>query len=151
MALLDTRLKEVIGLRRQENPDVADAIAAGGYKVARARYLFASEGGAQGDISLGVTIPSGAIITHGFMKVVTPPTGVGASIAVKVEGAGDIIAAAALSGAPWSTTGRKSIIPAGTGATSVETTAARAVTVTVSAADLTAGDFSVYLFYIDTD
>jgi hypothetical protein len=119
-------------------------------KVARGRYDFAVAGGAQGDIDLTSTaqIPSGAYITHGFVEVDTVVTGTSATVAVKVEGAGDIVAAAAISGAPWSTTGRKTIIPVATGATVVKTTAARKIQATVATADLTAGAFDVVLFYV---
>lgn len=120
-------------------------------KAARGRFSFTTDGGAQGDIDLTSTaqIPSGAYITHGFVEVDTVLTSGGAAtVAVKVEGAGDIVAAAAVSGAPWSTTGRKSIVPVATGATSVKTTAARKIQATVATADLTAGAFDVVLFYV---
>lgn len=127
----------------------------GGYpqapvRVARARYDFAVDGGAIGDITISAAniFPAGAYILSGFVEVDTAVTGSGASVAVNVEGAGDIVAAAAISGAPWSTTGRKSIVPAGTGATSVKTTAARSIVATVSAAVLTAGAFDVVLQYV---
>lgn len=120
-------------------------------KCARARWDFSVDGGATGDISIGPTgqIPSGAYITHGFVEVDTAVTGgASAELAIKVEGAADIVASAVVSGAPWSTTGRKSIVPAGTGATSVKTTAARTITATVAVAALTAGVVDVVLFYV---
>lgn len=127
----------------------------GGYpqapvRVVRARYDFTVDGGAVGDITISAAnaLPAGAYILSGFVEVDTAVTGSGASVAVNVESAGDIVAAAAISGAPWSTTGRKSIIPAGTGATSVKTTAARSIVATVSAAVLTAGAFDVVLLYV---
>lgn len=128
----------------------------GGYTTAalrsvRARYDFAVDGGAVGDIDLtrSAQIPSGAVILGGFLEVDTAPTSGGsATIAIKVEGAGDIVAAAAIGGAPWSTTGRKSVVPVFTGATTVKTTAARKVTATVATAALTAGVFDVVLFFI---
>jgi len=122
---------------------------AAGVQVARGRYDFAVDGGAVGDIDLtsSAQIPANAVITHGFMEVDTAVVGSGASVAIKVEGAADIVAAAAVSGAPWSSTGRKSVIPVATGATSVKTTAARKIQATVSAAVLTAGAFDVVLFY----
>jgi hypothetical protein len=55
-----------------------------------------------------------------------------------------------VSGAPWSTTGRKSVIPVFTGATSLKTTAARDVSIVIGTAALTAGGFTVYLAYIAT-
>jgi hypothetical protein len=123
----------------------------GGLGMAEATYSFAVNGGAVGDITLtqGDTIPSGAIILGGLVEVTTALTSGGAAtVAIKVEGAGDIVAAAAISGAPWSTTGRKSVIPVFTGATSVKTTAARSIVATVATAALTAGVFNVYLVYL---
>ncbi len=121
-----------------------------GVKSVRGRYDFAVDGGAVGDIDLtSASIPANAVVLGGFVEVDTVPTSGGsATIAVKVEGAGDIIAAAAISGAPWSTTGRKSVIPVFTGATTVKTSAARKVQATVATAALTAGVFDVVLFYV---
>jgi hypothetical protein len=119
-------------------------------KVARGRYDFAVDGGTIGDINLTVTsqIPANAVILGGFCEVDTAVTSGGSgTLAIKVEGAGDIVAGAAVSGAPWSTTGRKSVIPAFTGATTVKTTAARKIVATVAVADLTAGAVDVVLFY----
>lgn len=120
-------------------------------KVARGRYDFAVDGGAVGDIDLtsSAQIPANAYVLFGFVEVDTVPTSGGsATVAVKVEGAADLVAAAAISGAPWSTTGRKSIVPVATGATSVKTTAARKIQATVATAALTAGVFDVVLFYV---
>ena len=61
--------------------------------------------------------------------------------------AADLQAAAAVSGAPWSSTGRKSIVPAGTGATTVKTPAKRNLALTIAAAALTAGKGRVVVFY----
>lgn len=128
----------------------------GGYptpslKVARARWDFSVDGGAVGDIAIGSTgqIPAGAYIVGGYAQVDTAVTGGGsATLAIKVEGAGDIVAAAAVSGAPWSTTGFKDIVPDSTGSTVVVTTAARTITATVGTAALTAGVVDVVLFYV---
>ena len=125
-------------------------------KEAAGEYDFAVDGGAvstitlrsAGGSSLGGIIPNGSIITGGFVEVDTAVTSGGAAtVAVSIEGAGDLVAAAAVSGAPWPTTGRKSIIPAGTGATSVKTSAQRSLTITVATAALTAGKFRVVVFY----
>lgn len=118
--------------------------------IVRGRYDFAVDGGAVGDINLtsGTPIPANAIILGGFCEVDTAATSGGAgTLAIKVEGAGDIVAAAAVSGAPWSTTGRKSVVPVFTGATTVKTTAARNIVGTVATAALTAGVVDVVLFY----
>lgn len=123
----------------------------GGLRAARGDYSFATDGGAVGTIALigSTAIPSGSVIVGGLVEVTTALTSGGAAtVALQIEGAGDLVAAAAVSGAPWSTTGRKSVIPAFTGATSLKTTAARDISAVVAAAALTAGAFTVYVFYI---
>lgn len=128
----------------------------GGYptldvKAVRGRYDFSVDGGAIGDIDLtrSAVIPAGAYVIGGWVEVDTVPTSGGAAtVAVKVEGAGDIVAAAAISGAPWSSTGRKDIVPDFTGSAVVKTTAARKIQATVATAALTAGVFDVVLFYV---
>lgn len=122
-------------------------------KVFVGEYDFAVDGGAvstialRGSGALGSQIPSGAVITGGYVEVDTAVTSGGAAtVAITSEGAGDLVAAAAVSGAPWSTTGRKSIVPAATGATSVKTSAARTLSATIAAAALTAGKFRVVVF-----
>jgi hypothetical protein len=125
----------------------------GALKWVRARYSFAADGGAVGAIALvgSTVIPSGAAILGGFVDVITPPTSGGAAtIAIQIEAANDIVTAAAISGAPWSTAGRKSVIPVFTGATTVKTTAARDISAVVATAALTAGVFDVYIAYIET-
>lgn len=120
--------------------------------VAVAEYSFATHGGAIGDIALaGDTLPAGAIITDVLLHIDTIPTSVGAAtIAVKAEGAADLQAAAAISGAPWSTTGAKrGSLDADTAP--VKTTAARTITATVAAVALTAGRFRVLATYIELD
>lgn len=122
------------------------------YKAIRGRYDFSVDGGAVSDIVISATgqIPAGAYITHGFIETDTALTSGGsATVAVKVEAAGDVVAAAtAISGAPWSTTGLKSVVPVATGATAIKTTAARSITITIATAALTAGVFDVVLFYV---
>ena len=118
--------------------------------IARCKYKFSDDAGAIGDINLfgEAAIPSGAVIIEAGLDVIVAPTSGGApTVALKIEGAGDLQAAAAISGAPWSTTGRKNLIPQGF-ATSVKTTAARDVVMTIATATLTAGEFDVYLKYL---
>lgn len=129
----------------------AGANGLGVMRVAKATYDFAVKGGAQGAISLDTTIPAKAVIVGGFMRVITQLTGVGASVAVSVESANDIQAAAAIAGAPWSTTGLKAIVPKANTPESTGVllaTTAKPVVATVSAADLTAGKFEVFLYYV---
>jgi hypothetical protein len=128
---------------------VGNTVAPGGLpsdKILRATYDFAVHGGAVGSISLPLTVPSGVIVSDGMLDVITAPTSGGsATVAVQLNAADDIVAAAAISGAPWSTTGLKNIVPVGTAATAVKTTASRTLTAVVGTAALTAGKFDVYL------
>jgi hypothetical protein len=121
------------------------------FRTARARYDFSVDGGATGAISIGPTgqIPSGAVITGGFVQVDTAVTSGGSgALAIHVEAANDIVSSAAVSGAPWSTTGFKDIVPDATGSTAVVTTAARTITATIATAALTAGVVDVVLYYV---
>jgi hypothetical protein len=125
-------------------------------KEAKGEYDFAVDGGAVGTIvlrasaddALGNDIPAGSVITGGYIEVDTAVTSGGAAtLGANSEAAGDIFGAIVVSGAPWSTTGRKSIIPAATGVTSVKTTVRRSLAVTVAVAALTAGKLRVVVFY----
>lgn len=122
-------------------------------KTFSGEYDFAVDGGVIGTIPLRATpgsqgdLPVGAIIEAGFLEVDTALVGAGASVGVQAEGAGDVVGVAVISGAPWSTTGRKSIIPVATGATTVKTTARRSPAMVISGANLTAGKFRVVLHY----
>jgi hypothetical protein len=121
-------------------------------KVVQAEYDFAVDGGGTGTISLrsvagdimGNTLPAGSVITHGYIDVQTAVLSATGTVAINVEGAGDILAATAQAGL---TVGRKSIVPAATGATTVATTAIRSIQATIGTAALTAGKFRVVLFY----
>lgn len=123
-------------------------------KEARGEYDFAVDGGAIATLNLrgfGAAsnfIPAGSYIMGGFIEVDTAVTSGGAAtIAVNGNTAGDLLAAAAVSGAPWSTTGLKSILPAFTGATAVKTTADRSLAIAIAAATVTAGKFRVIVLY----
>ena len=112
-----------------------------------AQYDFAVHGGTQGSINFG-GLPSGTVILGGFLLVETVLTSGGAATAgISSEGAGDIIAATVISGAPWSTTGKKAIIPKANTpeSTSITLTANRNLALVVATADLTAGKFKLYL------
>jgi len=119
-------------------------------KYAKFTFDFAVQGGVVGTIALtGAKLPANAIIMDGIVDVVTPLTGATATAAVQVEGANDTVTAAAISGAPWSTTGRKDVVEAGTAATSVKVTTAKVPSIVIGTANLTAGKFNVYLRYIN--
>lgn len=118
--------------------------------VAKFVYDFAAQGGAVGNIVMqGEALPDDAVIWDGFVDVITVPTsGGGATIALTTgQTANDLITAAAIAGAPWSTAGLKAIVPVGTQATAIRTTAARAPTLVVGTAALTAGRIILFIEY----
>lgn len=125
-----------------------------GLKTAQGEYSFAVDGGAistitlRGGGALGGTIPAGSVIMGGYIEVDTLLTSGGAAtVSVNSEAAGDLQAAITVAGAPWSTTGRKAIVPVFTAATSVKTTVARSLAITIAAFTVTAGVFRVVVFY----
>ncbi len=134
--------------------NTTEGAGVGRLKSVRGDYSFAVDGGAVSTIALigSPAIPSGAIITGGFIEITTTLTSGGAAtIAVQVEAAGDICAATAV--ASW-TAGRKNVLPARTSgsltaSTSVKTTAARDISIVIAAAALTAGVFKVVLQYVE--
>ena len=120
-------------------------------KTWKGSYSFAVDGGAVSTITLRSNdgpIPVGSYILTGILEVTTAlDSGGSATAAVTVEAANDLVTATAFGSSPWSTTGRKSLIPVATGATSIKTTAARTPAVVIATAALTAGVFNVILTY----
>ena len=109
-----------------------------------ARWDFDSDGGAVGDIGLGVVVPAGTIILDGIINVLDPITSDGAAtIALKVEGAADILVAVVLG--TIGGLGLYDVVPVGTAATMVKATVDRTITLTVATAALTAGFLVVSL------
>lgn len=145
------------GAQPRTSDPTADAVtgasfAAGALRVARARYSFAADGGAIGTVALmgAALIPNNAVIVATLINVLTIPTSGGAAtVALGVEADGDQQAAAAISGAPWSTTGWKWATQTFTTAPDV-TTAARDISMAIATAALTAGVIDVYVFYLAT-
>jgi hypothetical protein len=101
---------------------------------------------------LGVTIPDAAVIVGGFQQVVTAFTSAGstATVAMHAQGANDLQTAAAVSGAPYSTTGLKAIVPKANTpeTTGILLTAARELTATVAVEALTAGKAHIWVYYV---
>lgn len=102
----------------------------------------------------GVTIPANAIVVGGFVNVNTAFTSASTNtgtIAISVEAANDILTAAAVSGAPYSTIGRKAIVPKANTpeSTSVLATTAKEITCTVAVAALLTGKLTGYLYYVE--
>ena len=120
-------------------------------KTWKGSYSFAVDGGAVSTITLRSDdgpIPIGSYILTGILEVTTAlDSGGSATAALTVEAANDLVTATAFGSAPWSTTGRKSVVPVATGATSVKTTAERNPALVVATAALTAGVFNLILTY----
>lgn len=119
-------------------------------KTLQAEYDFAVDGGAVSTITMrgvdgqGNELPADAVVEMGYIDVETAVASATGTVALAAEGAADILAATAQAGL---TVGRKSIIPAGTGASAVKTTVRRNLTMTIATAALTAGKFRLVLFY----
>lgn len=118
-------------------------------RVSIAQYDFATDGGAIGAITVPCHgIPAGAIITSGMVYVDTAPVGVGASVAIHVLTAEDLLAATAITSLTLAA--MLDIVPVGTAATAILATAnITQVTFTISAAALTAGKITVQLEFLD--
>jgi hypothetical protein len=134
---------------------VGDVVGLGSLRVAR--FVFDAGIAANRTAEAhgtGVTLPIHAIVVGGFIDVNTKfdsdATDAG-TIAISVQGANDIISAAAVSGAPFSTVGRKAIVPKANTpeSTSVKCTAAREITCTVAIEPLLSGKLTGYLYYVE--
>jgi hypothetical protein len=114
-------------------------------------YDFAVDGGAVGTIVLRSNdgpIPSGSYVTQVVLDVLTAfTTAASGTGAITVEAANDVVSATIVSGAPYSTTGLKSTIQVGTGATMLKTSAARSPSFVIATGALTAGKFRLVLTY----
>lgn len=135
----------------------AGRFVVGGYgrgskQAIRYDYDFAVDGGAVGAIPLRgqQAIPSGAIITEALLNVATALTGGTATDTIQLdsEAAADLQAAAARNAAPWATTGAKRVTLTAAAAP-VKTTAARTPALTVNATAITAGKFSLIVWFVE--
>ncbi len=101
----------------------------------------------------GVKIPANAIIVGGFFEVNTAFTSTNstATITISVASANDIQTAAAVSGAPFSTIGRKAIVPKANTpeSTSIKPTSEAEITCTVAVEALLTGKLTGYLQYVE--
>ena len=133
-----------LNLLDADSTEPADGAWAATTRWAKAEYDFATDGGGQGDIALGVTIPDNAIVIGGFLEGITAVTSGGsATVAIKLQSAADILAATGKA----SLTGTAVIPGAAVMSAPFKLTAARVVTITVATADLTAGKFNVWIEY----
>ncbi|SRR6266566_425992 len=115
-------------------------------------YSFATDGGAISTIilrSASGAIPIGSYILEAFMEVTTGfTTGTAATAALQVEAANDLQTATIVSGAPYSTTGIKALVPVFTAATMIKTTADRAPSIVIATGTVTAGVLHLIIFYV---
>lgn len=133
-------------------------VNAAGLQVIRAHYDYALAGGSVGTIALLATvgglgatpIPDNFVAILGFLNITSALTSGGsATAALQLNVANDLLSAVAYSGSPWSSTGKKSLTLLGTGATMLETTAARDISLVIGGAALTAGVFDVVLLGVE--
>lgn len=124
------------------------------FKVYVGEYDFAVDGGAISTIPLRAgsgsqgPIPANAVVFAGYNEVLTLfTTGTAATAALTVEGANDLQTATIVSGAPYSTTGVKSIVPVATGAAAIKTTAVRSPSIVIATGTITAGKLRLVLLY----
>lgn len=115
-------------------------------------FDFDKQGGAVGTYNLGVRIPNGAVVVNAFGTCLTAFTSANstATIAVQTNAANDIFTAAAVSGAPWSTTGQKLAIPdLATVADYKTMTAEREVKLLIAVEAITAGKANFFIFFVN--
>lgn len=123
---------------------------------AKFSYDFATQGGASGNITLlGDPLPKNAVLWDGCVDVITALTsagdGDGTAALSTSQSANDIVSAASVAGAPWSTTGLKATVPTGAYNTAIKMTAQRAPILVVAGHDLTAGKFNLLIEYFLSD
>ena len=114
--------------------------------VVKATYDVASSGGTVGDKLLGVKIPSGAIVTRVFYKILTAFTSTGnnGTLALKLQSAGDLLAAVDAD----TLAGIGSGIPDNAVANMLSLTAEREVTATVATNALLTGKVDIFVEYV---
>jgi hypothetical protein len=98
-----------------------------------------------------VDLPAKAIVTRVYSEVITTFTSAtdAATIALSIEGAGDVKAALAISnGANFWDAGLHDCLQAGAAANFIKLTAARKIVATVAVEALTAGKMAIYAEYI---
>lgn len=131
-------------------------------------YDFAVDGGATGTLTCPLAIPDNAIVVDGWVDVLSAVTSgtSAATVALSTgQGAGDLIAAIAVSGAPFSTTGIKGTLAtfpnlgadaahdsalegiALVAGTKIKMTANNKPTVAINVEAVTGGKFEVFIRY----
>jgi len=138
-----------------ESANSADKLLA--HRIARATYDFATDGGAQGTIGLGVTLPDNAIVVRAWYEVLTTLTSntdaATISLDIPTDDPAGLLAAIAINDGtnPWDA-GHHECIQDGTAANfSEKCTAARELSMTIAVEDLTDGKFILWAEYIVSD
>lgn len=135
-------------------PFLSGEAGLGGLRVARFEFdAGVAANRPIGAHGTGITLPANSIVVGGFFEVNTAFTGnTGATLAISVLAANDIQTAAVVTGAPYSTVGRKAITPK---ANTPESTsikigaAAKEITCTVAVEALLTGKLTGYLYYVE--
>lgn len=124
----------------------------GSIKMARMKYSFAVDGGAQGLITPGAAfnsvIPDNAIILGGMLNPTTAPVGVSATLAFGTSAgsaANSLKAATAITS--FTLDALVALVPLWTAATAFKMTAAGSLTMTIATTDLSAGVIELTVFY----
>lgn len=155
-ANIATHTTQIAALTASEAADAA-AIAAlqtalGAAVVYHAKYSFATDGGAQGLITpaVNITIPTKFVIQNVALNSTTAVTSLGSatvSVGLSAGGAGAGALVAATAKASWGANAFVQAIPVPQDCSKwIKMSAPGTVTITVAAADLTAGIIEVYLF-----
>lgn len=117
-------------------------------RTVQGTYDFSKVGGGTATYNL-IKLNQGCRVLGGWVEVSGTPTAASGTptIALQVEGANDLISAASILGAPWSTTGKKAITPKinTPESTSITLTADRNVAALIASAAITTGVFTVFL------
>lgn len=127
-------------------------------RTARVTYDFATDGGAQGTIGLGVTLPDNAVIRRAWYDVQTTFTSAGdlATVALNIPTDGDLVDAIAIGDGtnPWDA-GIHDIVNAANVAEDIDAptgylklTGAREVSIVIATEDLTAGKLILFIDYV---
>jgi hypothetical protein len=121
------------------------------HRIIQVVYDFAVDGGLVSSIPLrGPKVPGGALVVDVYGQLTTALAGgtVTDTVALQIESAADVQAAAARNAAPWSTTGIKrfTFVPT---TTPIFTTVERSVTLVIAGTALTAGKLTVWTRYVE--
>lgn len=121
-------------------------------RVAKAKYDFSVQGGAQGTGNLvgldgkAVVLPNKALVVDCVIDVLTPATTSASGTIALGTGQTGVDLKAGLAAASY--TGRVACIPVGSAATMIKLTADRTMSYTIATGAITAGKFWVYVYYI---